>query len=388
MTDTPRRRPNNELRLLVGVIAALAILTTLAVLFLPQPPDNTRASNRGGGGTSLLREWLETAGYRAVILPPGEPPSDFASYDALLVFAPDAPYPDDLTADIAAWVNDGGRLIVAARGTTVNSLLAPYQIEIGDERMIGRQLDLTAPTLTDPAFSEVRMPGPYPVNTLRTDAAAHLALDGVPVLVSVEQGRGRVFVSGTLHPFTNDGLADEASAALVANLLSGLPSGARVAFDESQVEQNGDDTPGSLLVWLLSSNPGRGVMLFGVVMLVWMVSGGRRFGPAVPLTEDRLRREPVEYIIAIAGLFKRGGRRADVLAHHKTRLRRALAARYTLDPTLDDPAFLRQLRQQAPNVNAAAVKDLFQQLSAPRPSEQAMVKAAADVEAFLSNQGG
>ena len=58
---------------------------------------------------------------------------------------------------------------------------------------------------------------------------------------------------------------------------------------------------------LLTTPPGLGLVLAFGLTFVFLALRGRRFGRIVPLPDETLRREPVEYIQAMANLYRRSG---------------------------------------------------------------------------------
>jgi hypothetical protein len=215
----------------------------------------------------------------------------------------------------------------------------------------------------------------------------HIIADGKPVLISFNQGEGTVFVMGSIYPFTNAGLRFSGSQQLIANFMGGTtPQETRIGFDEGQLADI-TDLPPNIFVWLLSSNAGRGTVLFGVIILIYFLSQGRRFGKPVPLKEDRLRREPVEYIVALANLFRRSGRRTETLQHYKKRLRRRLAERYALDPTLTDHQLAKAAATRTRNLDEAALAALLAKLDEPNVSESNMLVLASEVNQWLNRLG-
>ena len=104
--------------------------------------------------------------------------------------------------------------------------------------------------------------------------------------------------------------------------------------------------------------------------MIFLALQGRRFGRAVPLPSDRLRREPVEYIQAMANLFRRSGQRAAILKHYRDQLRRRLTERYALDPHLDDIELVKTIVFRDPTVDEAALRGLLRRLSSKQINEQ------------------
>jgi hypothetical protein len=190
-----------------------------------------------------------------------------------------------------------------------------------------------------------------------------------------------VWVSGALRPFSNLGLHDPGSSRLMVNLLAGLPSGAVIGFDEAR--HGFSETPSSVMNWLVSVPPGWGILLALALTLVYLGLQGRRFGRALPLPDDRLRREPVEYIQAMANLFRRSGLRSEMLGHYRSQLRRRLTERYTVDPKLNDTELVKAVIYHEPSLDEAELRRVLKALSNPRPSESDLVSAALDVDTWL-----
>jgi hypothetical protein len=109
----------------------------------------------------------------------------------------------------------------------------------------------------------------------------------------------------------------------------------------------------------------------------------RRFGRAQPLPQDRLRREPVEYIQAMASLFQRSGQRSDILAHYRTQFRRRLSEFYAVDPRLDDSEMVSAIVSRDPTVDETALREMFAALSRRSISEVGLLSAAADMDVWL-----
>jgi hypothetical protein len=236
------------------------------------------------------------------------------------------------------------------------------------------------PTLTVPPVDKVRADPLYTVETKRADLVVHLAAQHKPVLVSFGEGQGTVLIAGAFRPFTNRGLSDPGSARLVLNLLSRVRQGALIGFDEAR---HGFGEVQSLFGWLVGTAPGWGIILALALTMTYLAFRGRRFGRAVPLPSDRLRREPVEYIQAMANLFRRSGQRAEILKHYRGQLRRSLSERYALDPTLDDIEMVKTIVFRDPAVDEAALRGLLRRLASKQISEQVLVCAALEVDDWL-----
>ncbi len=381
------RHISNELAVLVGAIALLTAIAFAAVFLLPEASQQRQSiSNRSDDGISRLREWFIEEGFDVQRITAD--PIDPSEYDVLFVLNPPGRHSNFEATTVYEWVRNGGKLIVVSSTQRVNTLLEPFDVAVSDEQTRSFSLSLTAPTLTDPALEQVPVRFANIITTERRDAVVHLADQTDAVLISFQEGDGEVYVSGTVYPFTNNGLSLPASPRLVSNIMAGAtPGETRIGFDEAQLPTDDGALPPNLFVWILSSTAGRGVLLLMTVIFVYLLSAGRRFGAPVPLLEDRLRREPVEYIVAMANLFRRSGRRKETMQHYKSRLRRRLSERYTIDPSLRDERFAAQAAGRDGNINEDQLAALLQRLSKDNPTEAELLSAAADVQTWLQRYG-
>jgi hypothetical protein len=243
-------------------------------------------------------------------------------------------------------------------------------------------LSPSAPTLLAPPFGLASAEAIAGIESERDDLTPHLSSGDTPILTSFSHEGGQVWVSGALHPFTNSGLHDPGSASIIANLLASVPRGAQIGFDEGG-HGFSDPAHQSLTGWLLSTAPGWGVVGLALVTLVFLASGGRRFGRALPLPEERLRRESVEYIQAIGSLFRRSGERAEILKHYNEQVRRRLSERYGIDPGLEAVELVKAVVYRDPSVDENDLRALMQRLAASNLSEHALIEAASATDDFL-----
>ncbi len=371
-----------DARILTVSLVVLVILAAITVAVAP-PPEAPPLSVRSAGrdGAMALQMWLRRSGYdvREVLSY-----NQLDAVDVLFVLEPLLfIYSGEEAQLLQRWVEDGHTLIIAGTPFAVNSLLAPYELSLNFLPISGEMLSPAAPSLISPPFSAVRAEAVSVVETERADGAPHLFSVDLPVLVSASHGAGRVWVSGALRPFTNLGLQDPGSARLVANLLAGIPTTFTIGFDEA-AHGYGDPASQSLSGWLFGTAPGWGIVLALVVTMVFLETRGRRFGRAVPLPDERLRRESVEYIYAMATLFRRSGQRSEILRHYDDQLRRRLSERYAVDPKLDAIEFVKTVVYRDPTLDEAVLRDLMKRLSQKKVSEQELIKTASDVDKFLA----
>ncbi|MBX0327885.1 DUF4350 domain-containing protein, partial [Oscillochloris sp. ZM17-4] len=198
--------------------------------------------------------------------------------------------------------------------------------------------------------------------------------EGAPVIAGLQRGAGYVYLSTTLRPFTNAGLADAGSAALVLGLLRRPPPGGRLIFDEYHHGFVREPSLGGLL---LGSPWGWAVIYAGLVGAAYVVLSGRRFGRPAALREETARRSSAEYLESMAGLLRRGRKSGYLLAHYRAALKRRLARPYGISPGLDDDAFVAALAAARP-VDAAALRGLLARMARPEVGEAEMLKIIAE----------
>jgi hypothetical protein len=362
---------------LIGIVVVAAI--TVAVSPPPEAPAmSVRSADRDGA--MALQLWLERAGYnvREVVSL-----SDLDSIDVLFVLEP-LPflYMQEDAQAMQVWVERGNTLLIAGTPFGVNTLLQPYDLSLEFLLTSAETLSPAAPTLTQPAFSSVRAEAVAAVQTTRDDVVPHLFSGSQPVLVSTEHGAGRLWVSGALRPFTNQGLSDPGSARLIANLLAGVSRDATIGFDE-RGHGFGSSDQQSISGWLLTTAPGWGVLLALAITLAYLALNGRRFGQSVPLPDERLRRESVEYIAAMGTLFRRSGQRSEILKHYHDQLRRRLSELYAVDPHANSEYFIKMVVDRDAAVDEPTLRHLLAQLTRSDVTEAQLVETAAEVDQFL-----
>lgn len=370
--------PRHTLLLLVATGALVIALIVLAPPSTPAPGLSVRGDD--AAGAMLLARWIEASGYpvRQVLSNPIDP----AAVEVLFVLNPLLPYREDEAARLRDWVQDGGVLLVAGQPFVANTLLAAFEVETTFLLQENTLLSPAAPTLLNPPFSSLNATAQFSVNiSPREDAVVHFYVDDLPVIVSIPEGRGALWVFGTLRPFTNRGLQDEGSPELLRNLLAGIPTGTVIGFDEAR--HGFGDEANSFTGWLLLTAPGWGLLLAVGLTVVYISLRGRRFGQPVPLPDNRLRREPVEYIQAMAHLTRRAGHRAETLKHYRAQFRRRLCERYGLDPRSSDDDLLKAITSYDAAVDAAELRDLLTKLAVQNPTEAQLVESAAKADAWM-----
>lgn len=353
-----------------------------------QPGSTRSSSDRGAYG---LFVWLRELGYdarrlefRAWAIP------DEAA--ALFIIAPRA---EAITSEQAVetlrWVRNGGTLVLVVPDPP--SLLRPNALldELGatvappDDSAPAERADVSQPLLIDPPVTSVRVRATAALQLDRDDYAPILMTQHGPTLVGIQEGRGYVYLATTAYPFTNGGIREPGSAALILNLLRGMPRDAIVLFDEYH---HGYNRPPSLRATAFEQGWGWPALYVFLVIGGYLALSGRRFGRAVPLREDVQQRSSAEYVQSLAALLRRAGKREYIARHFHAELKRRLARPYGFAPPDEDDAFVRELQRMggATNEQATQVRDLLHALSSA-PDDEQLVRLVRRIDALIDERG-
>lgn len=287
---------------------------------------------------------------------------------------------------MSRWVEAGGTLLLAGDGPTTTSLSNRF-----DWRLVPLGAAPEAPALPQaPLWTAPPLPAiqaqtsyRYAWQGPRTDYVTHVAVAGRPVVISFEQGRGRVILSASAVPFSNQGLATPGHAELALNALAMAGRDGVIWFDEWHHGVRGSPEamagPGQ---WLRNTPAGQSLLLAAGVLFVGTLLRGRHFGRPAPPPAATPRRAPLEHLTAAAQLGRRAGHRAAVLRQYRHWLKRHLGQRYRLDPGLADEEFVARLAGYNRALDADALSSLLARLQHPQPSEADLVALAAEAAAW------
>ncbi len=224
-----------EVAIIVTLFAVLIGFTVYISLNQTEAggPVGSVHSSADGGALGLQR-WLEALGYTTRVLQYTEwrLPDDA---DVLFMLAPDLePVGQDEAAETLRWVHNGGTLILATPQPSFsfqpNRLLEQLQAEVvqPSDAEVDQDAVVVQPLLVNPPVGSVPV---QTAATLQLDRDDYLPLLRTPLgdtLVGIQEGQGYVYIATSVHPFTNGGLRDEDSAALVLNLIGRAPEGATI----------------------------------------------------------------------------------------------------------------------------------------------------------------
>jgi hypothetical protein len=360
---------------LLGLMLLTVLLSARQDAGDDEPPALTSHSTEADGAQALAL-WLEALGYPVRRIEGFR--FDLNRDDALLlVLSPQQAFSAGEIEWLSDWVQRGGTLVLATDQWVAGPLLEHFDLDIVFLDEFVRTANPAQPLLLDPPWTQATVQTERYLRTARDDVVVHLGEARQPLLLSFDHGDGRIFAAATAFPFTNAGLREMDNARLVHNLATLAGPEGQIAFDEFH---HGYQTARTLTTWVHTTAQGRSVIYAGLVVFLYLLIGGRRFGRPLPLPRSTARRAPVEHIHAMANLFRRGGKRAAILRHYHDQLKRELASPYRLDPTLADADFVTRLGTVRPDLDLTALSRLLQETSQKRVSENELIRLAREVD--------
>jgi hypothetical protein len=373
-----------DLLLIGGLFAALVLFIVFGPSRQPpQPPAAPTTHSTSERGAQALYEWVGRMGYQPQRLEYREYQPD-PEAAALVVLSPSVaitPEEASLTLD---WVEQGGTLILADDTSGLfgsgNALLAELKVDIAPYTgtITIERAGTLQPALDQPAVAEAAVQAGRRLVPRRDDYAALIGTPTDLIIAGIRHGEGYVYISATAYPFTNEGLREEQNARLVLNMLRRIPAGGRVLFDEFH---HGYMRPPSSAGAALGTPWGWAGAYAALVVAIYLILSGRRFGRPVPLREEVRRRSSAEYVESIADLLLRGGKRGYMLRHYHTAFKRRLARPYGINPALDDTEFVRELAR-ARMVDETHLLSLLSRLRSERATEEELVRTVAEADSY------
>jgi hypothetical protein len=378
------RGQRSLLWLLVSLLLIAAFFQAAPQAETPYDPDAASPA-----GLLALRLWLDEMGYQVERL---ESPFDERhAPDLLFVFPNQRPYSAQVVAQMGAWVQAGGVLVLI--GPSDRALVEEFGVSQRSSMVWVSDVRQVQPILPDrPAryawagFAQGlylnEAPGALPVLAIGSERAS----------AAVQQvGEGVVWYVDTLHDFTNETLRDPNQAALLPALLRLTPAGGVVMLDVYHLSPPPADAQAitSLQDWLYRTRWGWAFLLSCGALLAYLALQGVRLGP--PLADQSLRRnrEAAEYVEAMAGLYQRSRQHATIAQHLARRLKARVGHALRISPDLPNDQFLHALEQGDSHFSegqVASCRELLARLSRP-VNEIELTRIAADADTLLAEMG-
>ena len=285
--------------------------------------------------------------------------------------------------EIHQFVEGGGTLIVAGDHESLESLILDYGLEM---RKASNSLETSHRIPIEPIFPN------RPVNEIYTSTDYAIQSSGREVaplygqgedysILTFREGKGRAFLISCPDIFKWDGLLDNRNATFLYNLMTTFPRRARVGLAVDYYYSAGSASEANPLMHLLFKTAGGlGVIYIGVIVFLFLILRGRRFGKPLAVEETH-RRVSSEYVHAMTALYQKGDTRHAVLKQIRDTFRSDLAARWHINPNLETDSFVEEIARRKP-IDTEELQTLLAELE-PRSdiSEARLLSLAKQVEA-------
>ena len=370
----------------LGILVLLMLIVATSAAALQQiktPAIPYLSTSSNPDGALALKLWLNELGY--VAAESAQTTFELTqNIKTIFILQPIIAVSENEWKLIDKWLEAGGVLVLAGDSSETAPALDHFDFSLVYLQNQATELSVAAPIMKSPSFaSKVPVQTNYALGATRTDFVPLLSVDGLPVIVSLEQGQGRVILSSTPYLFSNLAMKDDITATLVLNIVALAGQRGTVWFDEwhhgfQSASING---PGQ---WLRHT-PGGHALLFVVgAIFLGLLLQGRTFGRPIPLLHEIKRRGPLEHVTAIANLNRKAGHRNEVLKQYHQRVKRHLGQRYRLDPSIQDAEYVNLLSQYNSSINKDALLNLLNRLSQKNVSEGELLKLATEAAHWIN----
>jgi len=365
----------------IGILLAFILVTALTI---KTPAIPYLSTSSAPDGTLALKLWLEQLGYQ-----PAEssetlfdPQKNIAT---IFILQPTSVISDSEWKLLDQWIAQGGTLMLAGDNLQAQTAFDHFDFSLVhlDNQVI--EFSASSPLLHSPVIpSTIKTKSSFWLSTFRADFLPLISTNGFPVMVSFEQGRGRVILSSTPYPFSNLALKKEdTNASLILNLMTFTSKKGMIWFDEWHhgFQSAGIVGPGQ---WLQRTPGGHALLFIVGVIFVALLLQGRAFGRPIPLLHEIKRRGPLEHVTAIANLNRKAGHRNEVLKQYHQRLKRHLGQRYRIDPSINDADYVNTLAQYNSAIDKDSLLNLLKRLSQKNVNETELLKLAAEAARWIN----
>lgn len=377
---------SRDTRLAIGILVLLVLATTFAALQKETqqryPPLSSLSS--APDGALALKLWVQELQYEVneQVLGSFIPPKDVS---ILLMLDPILPAESELQA-VDDWVEAGGTFIAIGEQYGMYSLVDHYRFSLSYLSEQNRVPARETPLLSSPPAMDLKNAKvSFALQSERDDFIVLVTYQGQPVVVSFEQGQGRVILGTVAGSFTNAGLKQPGNPELVLNILALAQTKGPVWFDEwHHGLRTGEQILGPS-EFLRRTPVGRSLLFIVFAVLIVLFMQGRGFGRPVPLPQEIRRRGALEHVTGVANLSRRAAHRSAVMMHYHQQIKRKLGQRYRLDPNMNDREYVDELAGYNASLNKDELLNLLSRLKREEVNETQMVHLAAEAAKWIDN---
>jgi hypothetical protein len=378
---------SRDAKLGISVIVLLILITIVTATqkeTQQQYPVLSTLSSAPNGALALKR-WVQELNYDV----DEQVLAEFAlpeNTSILFMLEPLFPTEGDMEA-VDTWLEEGGTLIAIGESYGMYSLIDHYEFFFNYLPANTEAPAIETPLMLSPASFELNNASVRLSlgSSTRDDYVTLITYDGNPVLVSFEQGEGRVILGTLAQSFTNAGLKQSGNPELVLNILALAKEKGAIWFDEwHHGEQGGVQVlgPGE---FLRSTPVGHSLLFLTFAVFITLFMQGRGFGRPVPLPQEIKRRGALEHVTGIANLSRRAAHRSAVMMHYHDQIKRKLGHRYRLDPGMDDEQYVHTLAGYNPSLDKSELLNLLKRLKRRDVNESEMVHLAGEASKWIDN---
>jgi hypothetical protein len=377
---------SRDTKLAIGILLTLMVITALAAAQQQREQRNPTLSSLSSApdGALALKLWVKALKYNVdeQVLGNFIPPKN-----ASILFMLEPLFPTETELQpLDDWVEAGGTLIVIGNQYGMYMLLDHYQFAFDHLPETDGTLANETPLFASPAGLDLKNIKVRAVlQAEREDFVVLAAYGGKPVLVSFEQGKGRVILGTIAESFTNAGLKEAGNPELVLNILALARVKGTVWFDEWH---HGVRSGAQILgpgEFLRRTPVGHALLFAALAIFIVLFIQGRGFGRPVPLPQEIKRRGALEHVTGIANLSRRAAHRSAVMMQYHQQIKRKLGQRYRLDPGMDDKEYVDKLAGYNPSLQKDELLNLLKRLKRKDVSEAEMVHLAAEAAKWIDD---
>jgi hypothetical protein len=379
MKNLPR-----DTRAAIGIVLLLVVVTTVATFQRGTGEEYPALSSLSSArnGALALKSWVRELQYEVdeQILANFAPPEDAS---IVFMLEPLFPTEGDMSA-LDKWVEGGGTLIAIGEQYGMFSVVDHYRFSLNYIVDNTGAPAIEAPLLLSPSqFDASNAKVRFTFASDREDFVTLMAYQGKPVLVSFEQGQGRVILGTVTQTFTNAGLKQPGNPELVLNILALARNKGTVWFDEWHHGMRSGEQVLGPSEFLLRTPVGHSLLFITFAVFIALFLQGRGFGRPVPLPQEIRRRGALEHVTGIANLSRRAAHRSAVMMQYHSQLKRKLGQRYRLDPGMDDEEYVNALAGYNPSLDKNELLNLLKRLRRTNLGESEMVHLAVEASKWI-----
>ena len=375
---------SRDARLSIGILVLLMAVTIFAAIQkgTQQPSPALSSTSSAQDGALALKLWVKDLRYDVdeTVLDNFIPPKNAS---ILFILEPLFPTPEEFRA-LDDWVKAGGTLIAIGEQYGMYTLADHYDFDfhyLPNQTVEGT---IETPLVESPAVPTLKNLGlRVGLRSGRDDYVVLVTQNGEPVLISFDQGQGRVILGTMSTAFTNAGLKQAGNAELVLNVLALARTKGKIWFDEWHHGLRNQEQILGPSEFLRRTPIGHALFFSVLVIFLGLFIQGRGFGRPVPLPQEIKRRGALEHITGIANLSRRASHRSAVMLHYHQQIKRKLGQRYRLDPNMDDKQYVDALAAYNPSLDKEKLSSLLQRLKGRNISETEMVHLAAEAAEWI-----